>query len=209
MRRLVFVFMLFISVFIFADTVKDSAVFSLSLNKSGTNKVSFTEFGDTQKEKTNIDFQFKDGEINPMQATVYESFRISWNIYSVDYASNSSAELSLTFESFTGDDEYMMRPTISSTAEINRDQPGLNYKVIISEYQSSTITDSPQGITPESSGTALASSNRIIRLFDSVLNPYSGETGYADISLELSPPSEAGYLTGQYMGQIRMNLTVN
>ena len=217
MRRILVVFMMLIPFFLSADTVENQTEFSLSLNKSGTNMIRVSEVGDDQKEKTSIVFALdKEHEnyiSNPAHTPALESFRISWSIYSPDYASNTSADLYLDFESYAGDNEFMMRKVDSVSSEVDKDGRGLNYNISIDQNSSlNNYEPKPGNINISgSSNDPLPSGedgNRIYLFSSDNLNPYTGETGYADFSLKLNPPTD-GYVTGQYEGQVSINLIIN
>lgn len=217
MRKIMVVVMVFLSVSLAADTIKDQIYFTLSLNKSGTNMIRITEIGENQAEKTSIGFTLDKNDANyvsnPAHTPALESFRISWNIYAPDYAANSSAELYLDFESYAGDNQFMMRQVDPVSANIVQDGLGLNYNVSIrNNYSLNEYSPQPSGIyiANGSSNIALSSTedgNRIY-LFNSNIDPYKGETGYADFNLRLEPPTD-GYVTGQYQGRIAINLVIN
>lgn len=218
MKKVLIVFMIFVSALLQAETQESSKSFSLILNKSGTNMIRFTEYEDNTTEKTRIQFAFYEKDQNYLndltQTSAVESFRVSWNIYSPDYAKNTSVDLYIDFESYSGDKDYMMRKVNSSSAELDRNGNGLNYNVIIGPYSSSnkysvdgnsiTIPDGQS----DKSMTSLGINNRVVLFKSENLDPYVGESGYADISLKLDPPA-AGYMSGQYQGLATLNLIIN
>ena len=218
MRRILVVFIMLIPFFLSADTVANQTEFSLSLNKSGTNMIRVTEVGDDQKEKTSIVFALDKLDENYISNNLahtpaLESFRISWSIYSPDYASNTSADLYLDFESYAGDNQFMMRKVDSVSSEVDKNGIGLNYNISIDQNLSlNNYEPKPGNINISgSSNVSLPSGedgNRIYLFSSDNLNPYTGETGYADFSLKLNPPTD-GYVTGQYEGQVSINLIIN
>lgn len=218
MKKVLIVFMIFVSALLQAETQESSKSFSLILNKSGTNMIRFTEYEDNTTEKTRIQFAFDETDQNYLndltQTSAVESFRVSWNIYSPDYAKNTSVDLYIDFESYSGDEDYMMRKVNSSSAELDRNGNGLNYNVTIDAYDSSNKYPAnrnpikiPEGQSDKSM-TSLSKNNRVVLFESENLDPYVGESGYADISLKLDPPT-AGYTSGQYQGLATLNLIIN
>ena len=208
MRKiLMLISLIIISSVVFSEGQPIEKNFYLTLNKTGETSLLFAETDNHDMEKARI---VLGPPANPT-SSVSEDLAVIWTIYSTDYSSTSSARLSLIFESSNGD-SYMLRKVNTETAELDKNNPGLNYSVTISEYSSSSGFSKPDNIVITESSESRSRSDNTIILFDNRLNPYSGESGYANLAFVLDPPTiegNKGFPTGQYKGRIVSYLVVD
>lgn len=170
-----------------ADPVKSS--FNIEFTKNGVYEFAFYKSADSTNEIHYLVFSPVDPDI--IGGTYKAAFGVKWNIQSpLDYV------LSLEFSSSTSGStatDYMLK-------YVGDKNIGLNFSYDV-KNGTSTVLESNE----RASAISLDRRTAVIK------NGKAAETernGSADITLTLDPPGDGGYSAGQYLGYIRMILTV-